>query len=161
MWGFCVGKISTSIGLWNGHFLHAWLEPLNVKSVGGIPTHNNVLWGLGWWRRVPSEGRGFQFGIAKGSLSLGLRRRRMLSGGRSLHLGDTKGRLSLSLGQGRRVLFFGHAQSGLCATWRFVGATKMSNQGSLRGSELIVSGVSVLVLGGMPGLAMIPRHDEN
>jgi hypothetical protein len=37
----------------------------------------------------------------------------------------------------------------------------MSNQGSLRGSEPIVSGVSVLVLGGTPGLATVPRHDEN
>jgi hypothetical protein len=64
---------------------------------------------------VPSEGQGFQFRNVKGSLSLGLRRRIMLSGGWGLHLGDTKGRLSLSLGQGRRVLLFGHAQSGLCA----------------------------------------------
>jgi hypothetical protein len=39
--------------------------------------------------------------------------------------------------------------------------TEIRNQGSLRGNELIVSGVSVLVLGGMPGLATIPRHDAH
>jgi hypothetical protein len=62
---------------------------------------------------VLSEGRGLQFGNAKGRLSLSLGQRRVLSEGRGLQFGNAKGRLSLSLGRGRRVLRFWNAQGGL------------------------------------------------